>query len=156
MKQVSDIGRKMLAFQEKLAAERGYAPVEIDLFLGDVREKYRATLPDWCKEGGDLKTPLYTLDGTQIATGYQRIVIGDYGSFVEITPEQMRKETLRCKPGQEYRFADERFAVNVKYLWLTAKDRSNCKIYFQKKQVSYADYIPGMYYISPYEVDMKP
>lgn len=152
MKQVSEIGKKMLAFQEKLAAERKYAPVEIDLFVGDVREKYRAALPEWCKEGGDLQTPLYTLDDTQIATGYQRIVIGDYGAFVEISSEQIRKEALRCKPGQEYRFAEERFAANVKYLWLTAKDRSDCKIYFQKKGVNYADYIPGMFYISPYEI----
>lgn len=99
-----------------------------------------------------MKTPLYTLDGTQIATGYQRIVIGDYGAFVEIAPGQICKDALRCKPGQEYRYAEERFAANIKYLWLTTKDRSDCKIYFQKKGVNYADYVPGMFYISPYEV----
>lgn len=155
MKQISDIGKEMLAFQEKLAAERGYAPVEIDLFLGDVRKKYRTALPDWCKISGDASASLYSLDGTKICTGYTRIVIGDYGAFVEISPEQICKESLCCKRGQEYRLSDERFAANVKYIWLTAKDRSGCKVYFQKKKVAYADYVPGMYYISPYEVCLE-
>lgn len=126
--------------------------MKIDMFLGDVREKYRKALPDWCEVDGNATASLYSLDGTKICVGYERIVIGDYGAFVEISPKQICKEALRCKPGQEYRFADEHFAANVKYLWLTAKDHSDCKIYFQKKKVCYADYIPGMFYISPYEV----
>lgn len=154
MRQVSDIGKEMLAFQEQLAAERGYAPIEIDLFLGDVREKYRAALPQWCKLDGDASAALYTLDGTLICRGYTGVVIGDYGAYISISPEQICKNALRCKPGQEYRYQDERFTENVKYLWLTARDRSDCKIYYQKKKVSYADYVPGMYYISPYEVEV--
>lgn len=154
MKQISEIGRQILAFQNKLAAEYGYEPVEPNLFLGDVRKKYIDALPVWCEIHGDPERRLYTLDGTLLCKGYVRIVIGDYGAFVEISPEQIYKETLRCKPGQEFRYLDERFSENVKYLWLTATDRSNCKIYLQKKVVSYADYIPGMYYISPYEVDV--
>lgn len=154
MKSISEVGRKMLAFQCGLAAEYRYEPIEPNLFLGDVREKYRAALPGWCKESGDPAASLFTLDGTLLCRGYRRIVIGDYGAFVEISPDQICREVLRCKPGQEYRYQDERFAENVKYLWLTAKDRSDCKIYLQKKTVSYADYVPGMYYVSPYEVDV--
>ena len=152
MKQISEIGKEMLAFQARLAAERKYAPVEIDLFVGDVREKYREALPTWCALNGDPNTLLYSLSGTLLSRGYKRIVIGDYGAFVEITPEQIQKDALQCKPGQEYRFQDERFSQYIKYLWLTAKDKSDCKIYLQKKTVKYADYIPGMYYISPYEL----
>ena len=132
--------------------ERNYAPVGIDLFLGDVREKYLAALPEWCVVAGEAEARLYTLDGTLLCKGYERIVIGDYGAFIEISPERISKNSLRCKPGQEYRISDERFASNVKYLWLTALDESDCKIYFQKKKVKYADYVPGMFYISPYEV----
>lgn len=152
MKQISKIGQDMLAFQERLAAEHKYKPVEVNLFIGDVREKYRNALPDWCVVSGDEGAALYTLDGTLLCVGYERIVIGDYGAFIEICPGNIRKEALCCKRGQEYRMSDERFSVNIKYLWLTTKDRSDCKIYFQKKKVSYADYLPGMYYISPYEV----
>lgn len=150
--QISKVGRTMLAFQEKLAVEYGYAPIEPNLFLGDVREKYRTALPEWCKLPGDSGASLFSLDGTQICNGYKRIVIGDYGAFVEISPKQILKNNICCKIGQEYRFTDERYAKNVKYLWLTAADSSDCKIYLQKKRVEYADYMPGMYYVSPYEV----
>lgn len=152
MRELSAIGKEILAFQERLAAEHNYKPVEVDLFIGDVREKYRSALPAWCSIDGDNAAQLRSLDGTLICEGYERIVIGDYGAFVEISPARVCKDNLCCKRGQEYRMSDERFAANVKYLWLTTKDRSDCKIYLQKKIVSYADYQPGMYYISPYEV----
>ena len=152
VKQMSELGRVMLAFQKALAAEYGYEPIGLNLFLGDVREKYRAALPEWCNMDGNDAMPLFSLDGTQLCIGYDRIVIGDYGVFVEISPDHILQNSLHCKVGQEYRFTDERYAKNVKYLWLTAADHSDCKIYLQKKRVDYADYVPGMYYISPYEV----
>ena len=148
---ISSIGKSMLQFQENLAKERRYKPVQPDLFLGDVRDKYRASLPSWCVLGG-AETSLETTEGTFLCSGYRRIVIGDYGAFVEIAPSQINTEVLRCQPGEEYRYTDERFAKNCKYLWLTTKDLSYCKIYHQKKTVEYADYLPDMYYVSPYEV----
>lgn len=153
MKPMSKKGKEMIAFQKELADEFGYEPIEPNFLLGDVRQKYKDALPQWCNVAGDLTCPLSTLDGTLLCQGYNRIVIGDYGAFVEIAPDLICKEVLRCKPGQEFRYMDERFAENVKYIWLTAKDRSGCKIYLQKKKVSYADYVPGMYYISVYEVE---
>lgn len=41
---------------------------------------------------------------------------------------------------------------HVKYLWLTADDDSDVKVYDQKRSVEYADYKPGMLYVSVYEV----
>lgn len=152
MKQISKIGYEMLLYQTKLAEEYQYAPIEPNLFMGDVRQKYKDALPIWCSLNGDQEMELLTLAGSSLCKGYKRIVIGDYGAFVEISSSQMNESLLRCKKGQEYRYLDERYAANVKYLWLTAKDSSDCKIYLQKKPVSYADYRPGMYYISPYEV----
>lgn len=43
-------------------------------------------------------------------------------------------------------------AEHVKYLWLTADDNSDVKVYDQKRSVEYADYKPGMLYVSVYEV----
>ena len=152
MRQISDIGKQMLNYQAKLAEEHNYKPIPINLFTGNVRDKYEETLPEWCKDEDNKTKPLYTTHGTKLSNGYKRIVIGDYGAFVEITPEQICKEVLECKKGQEYRIEDERFASRVKYIWLTTKDKSDCKVYWQKKGVDYADYQPNMYYISPYEV----
>lgn len=155
MVEISERGKQMLAFQEELAKEYHYKPIEPNLFLGDVRDTYRESLPEWCKEMGDPHALLYTLGDTLISHGYRRIVIGDYGAFVEIDANQILPNSICCKPGQEYRYRDERFAAHVKYQWLTVPDGSDPKIYYQVKPVDYADYLPGMYYISPYELQNK-
>lgn len=98
--------------------------------------------------GSDID--IYTKDGDLICSGYARIVIGDYGAFIEISPEQANSEIYDIEEGQEYRVNNPRYMYNVKYNWLTIKG-SDLKIYQQKKTVSYADYKPGMYYISPHE-----
>lgn len=154
---ISDLGKEMLAFQAKLAEENHYKPLpQSTLFYGDVRQKYKDALPEWCVLEGNLQTPLYSSAGTTLCTGYNRIVIGDYGAFIEISPEQIIKENLIVKKGQEFRINEPQYKDRVKYHWLTAKDTSDCKIYFQQKTVEYADYIPGMYYISPYECTLTP
>lgn len=142
----------MLKFQEDLAIEYGYKPIEPNLFLGDVRQKYLKALPAWCKIDGDPKCGLFSERGTRIAYGYNRIVIGDYGAFVEITPEQIETLTIKLAPGEEYRIYDERFASRVKYHWYTTKVPAQIKLYHQQKPVTYADYVPGMWYVSPYQV----
>lgn len=53
--------------------------------------------------------------------------------------------------GQEYRFT-EKYKNNVKYMWLTTKDSSACKLYDQQRTVTYADYKAGYFYVSPFEV----
>lgn len=107
--------------------------------------------PSFCNISGDA-TPLETTDGTVIANGYNRIVIGDYGAFVEFSRVQAYMRRLKIKEGQVYRIEDPRYAEHVKYLWLTANDSSDVKVYEQKRPVEYADYKPGMLYVSVYEV----
>lgn len=149
---ISEIGKTMLRYQEELAKTHKYKPIPPDFFIGNVREKYEENLPEWCKDEESKKAVFYSADGTQVCIGYNRVVIGDYGAFIEIRPEQMCMDNIQCKKGQEYRINDKRYACNVKYHWLTPKDHSDCKIYYQQKEVSYADYKAGMYYISPYEM----
>lgn len=148
--EISDIGIKMLRYQEQLAHQYRYKPIPRTFFL-DVREEYEDTLPDWCDMTGD-NIPLETACGTVIANGYTRIVIGDYGAFVEIAPSRIRMDRLHVRKGQAYRIEDPRYAEHVKYLWYTANDKSDVKVYLQKRAVAYADYKPGMIYISVYEV----
>lgn len=127
-----------------------YKPIPITLEFGDVREVYRRNLPDWCKMEGDT-VQLRTKDGTPLMKGYDRVVIGDYGPFVETSPDKMYRQYVRVKSGEEYRMTDPQYA-NCKYVWLTATDESGVKIYFQKHTVDYADYIPGKIYVSPFEL----
>lgn len=64
----------------------------------------------------------------------------------------MHARHLKIKEGQSYRIEDPRYAEHIKYLWLTASDGSDVKVYEQKRPVGCADYKPGMLYVSVYEV----
>ena len=96
---ITTIGREMLAFQDELAHAYHYKPVEYNIFFVDVREKYRRALPSWCRLDGDTTCALYAEKETQIATGYTRIVIGDYGAYVEISPKRFCR--INCDLPQE-------------------------------------------------------
>ena len=139
-----------LKIEARLAEKYEYKPLPKEL-----SEKYRAyfreNIPEWLAETGS-NAPLYTSKGSLITNGYERIVVGDYGAFVEFDGEPL---VFVIAPGQEYRVLDARYSKNVKYVWLTINDGSNVKIYHQKKGVAYADYRKGKYYVSVHEVFMK-
>ena len=107
-----------------------------------VRNIYANTIPAFLLSYDKTK-PLYSLNGSLICNGYDRIVIGDYGAFIEFDDSMIIPNQFIIAPGQEYRVYDERYSRNVKYIWLTINDGSNIKIYLQKRGVSYADYKPG-------------
>lgn len=116
----------------------------------ELSEKYRAlytaNVPDFLTHHQSL----YTINKTLICNDFNRIVIGDYGAFVEFLSEQANKDAFTIAPGQEYRLSPR--YNNVKYIWLTILDNSNIKIYYQRNTVKYADYIPKRYYVSVHEV----
>lgn len=147
---ISETGVRMLKYQEQLANEYKYKPIP-RTFFKDVRAEFKEALPEWCNTSGDTIS-LETKNGTVITNGYNRIVIGDYGAFVEFSRVQACMRCLEIKEGQVYRVENPRYAEHVKYLWLTADDGSDVKVYEQKRPVEYADYKPGMLYVSVYEV----
>ncbi len=140
--------QEVLDFQEKMIERYHYKALP-GFFSDGAREFYKNNLPEGFYLMGD-NVPLCTSEGLKICEKYNRIVVGDYGAFVEISPDDIVHENIKVKEGQEYRDFNEKYS-HCKYSWLTAKDNSNIKIYFQKAMVDYADYIPGMYYVSPYE-----
>lgn len=115
-------------------------------------------------EFGNDTTEFYTIKGTYIAKGYVRVVYGDHGPYIEFLPKHIKgimvKKFNKPLPKDSY------------YEWLTILDGSQIKIYDQKRDVKnlpyapqgghreyrkegYADYKPGMIYISPYELQIK-
>ena len=82
-----------------------------------------------------------------LSIGINRVVIGDYGAYIEMRPDQMVLKNIRPKwPGEPRR--------PVKYLWMVPIDGSPSKIYEQRGTVSYADYRVGMYYVAPSQVNI--
>ncbi len=128
-------------FVERIVKDYGYRPLPKDKSQL-ARDWYRKHLPQLC-----ANMPLYTLKAEPLTSGFHRIVIGDYGAFVEFFPEQVVAQ-LETAPGQEFRLSPN---FGGKYIWLTTKSKC-CKIYHQIGYVRYADYKPGRMYISPYEV----
>ena len=107
-----------------------------------VRLIYKSYLP---KLNSSL--PLLDSKQNQISGGYDRITIGDYGAFIEISEDKMNLDLLSIPSNQKFRLNKGFYG---KYIWMTT-DGIN-KIYKQIGTVSYADYKIGCYYISPYEV----
>ncbi len=77
--------------------------------------------------------------GYSIAKGYNRVVIGDRGPYVEFLQEQMITNNVYVP-------------LNQRHNWFV-EYRSKCEhqifIYHQRKTVKYADYLIGKYYIDP-------
>ena len=136
-----------LKIEAELAQKYKYKKLPKDI-SNKYRQLYKDNIPEFLNiDGGG---PLYTRNGMLICESYIRIVIGDYGAFVEFN--EPNYSTYMIAPGEEYRINDPAYKDKVKYLWLTIKDNSCIKIYYQKKSVDYADYKPGMLYISVHEV----
>jgi len=136
-----------LKIEEKLAEKYKYKKLPAPLSK-KYRDFFVANIPEFLKiEGDDIL--LTTKNGTPLCQGYDRIVVGDYGAFVEFTKPYQR---LTIEKGQEYRLNDPKYSSNVKFLWLTIVDGSKVKIYKQQKCVMYADYRPQKFYVSVHEV----
>ena len=116
------------------------------------------------EEFGNQNREFFTSKNTLIAIGYNRIVYGDHGPYIEFELSNFKVELIRkfnnSPPNDAY------------YEWMIVNDNSETKIYRQLRDVNnlpnppptgfrgnriegYADYLPGKYYISPFELVIK-
>jgi len=89
--------------------------------------------------------PLYFLDGTQFSSGYERVVHGGRGAYVELKKEQI---IVSLKSHFNTKVPEEITPELFYYHWLEPEGRTE-KIYWQIRTVKYADYKIGYYYVSP-------
>lgn len=99
----------------------------------------------------ELRDKNFYSDGVLIATKYTRLVNGGRGSYIEFSEECFKEDVFEVQPGQEYR-TTPKWTKIVFYLWYRLKN-SHKKVYFQLKEVDYADYVPGFYYIFVKDLD---
>jgi hypothetical protein len=99
-----------------------------------------------------MKKDLRTKSGTLIATGYNRVVHGGRGDYVEIETQHMVLENIHIPKDQDWRLSPK-YMNEVFYDEYRSNDDSYVKIYFQRKYVGYADYNLGMYYIAPSDLE---
>lgn len=130
------------------------------IYPNRIQDKQKVETELQLSEFGDFTTHFLSKLGTLLFVGYVRIVYGDHGPYVEFDRNHIsnyfRPKFNRVPPPQAY------------YEWLVPYDGSGCKIYYQLRDVKhlknpppdgfkgnrtkgYADYIPGMFYVSPYD-----
>lgn len=90
-----------------------------------------------------MKQDIFLKDGTQLLTGFNRIVHGDRGDYMEFEHDHLSIKLISLfnntlsEPTKYY------------YYWLYPIGHKDVKIYYQKRTVKYADYKVDKYYISP-------
>jgi len=132
--------------ETKLAEKYKYKKLPTELSK-QYRNLYEYCIPGFLNANGDT-LQLLTSKGTPVTSGYERIVIGDYGAFVEFNETQSHSQNYFVPKKQKFRLH-----TNIpKYEWWSVDDESKVKIYKQKRGVSYADYLVGMFYVSVHEV----
>ena len=86
-------------------------------------------------------------NGTLFATGYNRIVHGERGDYVEFEKEHIIQKLYSLFNNFKNESIDD---LDIYYYWLYPESDKETKVYLQKKTVKYADYKIGKYYVSPY------
>ena len=99
-------------------------------------------------DSGDTRMRFSTKSGKDVAIGYERIVIGARGPYIEFSENQIIRENISAPETEVWRIQSD-IAFYVEY---RTADVCSVKIYFQKKVVDYADYKIGFYYISPFDL----
>ena len=91
-----------LQFEKELAEQYKYKKLPDDE-SAKYRKFYLENIPSFLDINGGEK--LYTLNGSLICNSYNRIVIGDYGAFIEFT---VPASEFVIEQGQEYRYEEMR------------------------------------------------
>jgi hypothetical protein len=100
------------------------------------------------KELGDESTVFISENGIRLAQGYNRVVFGGRGAYVEFSPKHMCLKNIHIPENQLFRLSD----LRIYYIEFRSSDESNVKIYYQMKTVAYADYKIGMFYMCPTQI----
>lgn len=125
-------------------------------------------------ETGDKHTEFYIPNGQLLAKGYNRIVYGDHGPYIEFDQHHFVLE-LKPKFGNTINYNELSTDSKYYYYWLQPIN-SSIKVYLQIKPVTnlpnaprredgkksnfnrtegYADYKRGKFYINPYDLELK-
>ena len=93
-----------------------------------------------------INEKLYLKEGTLLLNGYNRVVHGQRGDYIEFEFENIQTNLTSY---YNLKSLDELINKGYYYQWLYPNNLKDIKIYYQLKTVKYADYKIGKYYISP-------
>jgi hypothetical protein len=88
--------------------------------------------------------PLFTESGLKLSNKYQRVLFTSKGNFVEFNNNDIIYKSFYINRSQLFRISDPR----VYYVQFNSNDTCNIKMYYQLRNVRYADFNIGCFYIS--------
>ena len=97
------------------------------------------------EDGGRIK--LKTKSNTIVCNGYDRIVFGGRGPYIEFNKNQLLDNAFFVPKSQLYRISDSR----IYYIEFRTIE-NDIKVYYQMRSVAYADYLINHFYISPLDL----
>ena len=95
---------------------------------------------------------LTTRNGFPFAEGFNRIVQGDRGTYVEFETDHIIQANVHIPEDSKFRITPD-WHKKVYYYEYRTLDSCNVKLYYQRKLVSYADYQVGKWYVALQDVE---
>lgn len=93
-------------------------------------------------DGNNIDIQFFTKSGLVVARGYDRVVIGDRGPYIEFHYCQILFINFKKINDPAHKYYEE----------YRSKCKSNVKLYYQLLPVNYADYKINKCYISPFDL----
>ena len=100
----------------------------------------RVKLPSQCTPG-DERLEFRTRTGLVLARGYVRVEFGGRGPYIEFAAAHIVQDAIHRVEAKWIQYTEYR-----------SNDSSNVKLYFQHQPVNYARYVPGLWYISAFDL----
>ena len=100
-------------------------------------------------EEGRPDTVFKSSSGINIAKGYNRVVYGGRGPYIEFERHHFTC-ALKSKYGNSFDSVPKK--SNYYYVWVMPEKAPDIKIYYQIKKVKYADYRLDRFYVDPYSL----
>lgn len=149
-KNESCISEEVNTFIQDMIKKYHYRPIPATVQTGSVKSYYRDRLPAWAKIKISRKYPLKTKQGDKLCEAYEKIVVGDYGAYVEISASHLLIDQFIYIDEQDI---SENIDTRQKsYMTFVLNTDPDFKILFQVKSVAYGNFIPGRFYVNPYTV----
>lgn len=114
--------------KESVSAYKGSSlPESVSAELAYIQRQF---LPTWITDSminsGSIRA-LYDTKGTKICTGFSKVLITPYGSFIEMPRNMVCIDNISVYPGEEYRLAPENRGKVTSYIYKSNSDAS-CRI----------------------------
>jgi hypothetical protein len=149
---VPRIRARMLECQEFLVEAGKIVPSARSSIGGEMFLASDLKLPLTCPAEG---FKLFTKDGTPFSNAYTRVVIGGRGPYIEFLGVHIPLSEISVPHNQAWRLRPE-YSYVFYNEW--RHNKAGFMIYEQRRKVSYADYAPERWYVSPWDlyVEVRP